>query len=222
MPTRGGVGQIHRDLGVLDAPGGAGVLALHPDRMRALLHIAGLVKDQDRAGVAEGVDDIVAQIVADRLGVPFRPRQQVLQPVRGGIAAVFGDRPAILAVQARDHPSHQLGGMAQRFVAGKTRRDPVDHRRELRPPPIRVYAMSRGDRGQFWMSSQTPNNAAVTAPTSADTPQHPQSRTTAAVLVRVRSTVFRVQIRVHHTRQERFSIARCSAVTSSRLCWVSV
>ena len=41
-------------------------------------------------------------------------------------------------------------------------------------------------------------------------------------LVRVGSTVFRVQIRVHHTRQERFSIARCSAVTSSRLCWVSM
>ena len=31
VPARGGVGQIHRDLGVLDPPGGAGVLALHPD-----------------------------------------------------------------------------------------------------------------------------------------------------------------------------------------------
>ena len=69
----GGVGQIHRDLGVLDAAGGAGVLALHPDRMHALLHVSGFVEDQDCAGVAEGVDDIIAQIVTDRVGVPFRP-----------------------------------------------------------------------------------------------------------------------------------------------------
>ena len=76
-----------------------------PTECDALLHVAGLVDHQDRAGVAEGVDDVVTQIIADRVGVPFRPRQQVLQPVGGGIAAVLGDRPAILAVQARDHPS---------------------------------------------------------------------------------------------------------------------
>ena len=105
VPAWGGVGQIHRDLGVLDAPGGAGVLALHPDRMHALLHVSGFIEDQYRVRVAEGVDDVVTQIVADRFGVPFRPRQQMLQPVGGGIAAVLGDRPAILAVQARDHPA---------------------------------------------------------------------------------------------------------------------
>ena len=32
-PRRRRVGQIHRDLGVLDPPGGAGVLALHSDRV---------------------------------------------------------------------------------------------------------------------------------------------------------------------------------------------
>ena len=37
---------------------------------------------QDRVGVAERVDDVVAQVVADRFGVPFRPRQQMLQPIR--------------------------------------------------------------------------------------------------------------------------------------------
>ena len=120
-----------------------------PTECSALLDVPGFVKDQDRVGVAEGVDDVVAQVVAHRFGVPFRPRQQMLQPVRRGIPAVFGDRPAILAVQARDHPKHQLGGMAQRLIPGESRRDPVDHRRELRPPPIRVYAVSRGDRGNF-------------------------------------------------------------------------
>ncbi|PHO24129.1 hypothetical protein B6F28_21205 [Mycobacterium tuberculosis variant bovis] len=60
---------------------------------------------------------------------------------------MLGDGPAILAVQARNHPGHEFTGMAQRLVPGETRRDPIQHRRELRLPPIRVYAMSRGDRG---------------------------------------------------------------------------
>ncbi len=149
VPAWGGIAQIHRDLGVLDAPGGAGVLALHPDRMRPLFHVAGFIEDQDGVEVAEGVNNIVTQVVTDRVSVPFRPRQQMLQAVGGGIATVLGNRPAILAVQARDHPGHQLAGMAQWFVTGKTRRDPVDHRRELGPPRLRVYAMSRGGRGNF-------------------------------------------------------------------------
>src|SRR6476619_202758 len=74
----------------------------------------------------------------------------MLQPVRGRITAVLGDRPAILAIQPRAHPEHQLGRMKQWLITGKTCREPISHRRELSPPPIRVYAMGRGDRGQFW------------------------------------------------------------------------
>src|SRR6476659_4107908 len=74
----------------------------------------------------------------------------MLQPVRGRIPAVLGDRPAILAILPRDHPAHQLGRMPQRLIPGKSLRDRNNHRRELSPPPIRVYAMGRGDRGQFW------------------------------------------------------------------------
>ena len=84
VPARGGIGQIHRDLGVLDPAGGAAVLALHPDTVDALLHVAGLVDHQDRAGIAEGVDDVLAQIIADLISVPAGAGQQVLQPVRGG------------------------------------------------------------------------------------------------------------------------------------------
>jgi hypothetical protein len=130
-------------------------------------------KDQDRAGVAEGVDDVVTQIIAHRLGVPFRPRQQMLQPVGRVIAAVLGDRPAILAVQPRDHPRHEFCGMPQRFVAGETRRDPINHRRELSPPPINVYAMSRGDRGQLWIRHKPitmPRSPPLPAQTRPTTP----------------------------------------------------
>ena len=165
------VGQVHRDLGVLDAPGGAGVLTLHADRIHALLQVAGFVNDENRAGVAEGVDDIVAQIIAHVLGVPFRPRQQVLQAIGSGLAAMLGDRPAILAIQARDHPEHQLAGMTQAVRSGR------NAARSGRSPPKTPSTTDQGLRYEprrprhIQMSSQTPNNAPVTAPTSADTPE---------------------------------------------------
>jgi hypothetical protein len=56
----GGVGQVDGDLRVLDAPGGAGVLALHPDRGGALLQIAGLIQHQHRARVAQPLDHVAA------------------------------------------------------------------------------------------------------------------------------------------------------------------
>jgi hypothetical protein len=100
VPAAGGIGQIHRDLGVLDAARGARILTLHPDTVAALLDIPSLVDHQDRARVAEGVDDVITQIIAHTIGVPTGPRQQVLQPIRRARATMLGDRPAILAVQS--------------------------------------------------------------------------------------------------------------------------
>ncbi len=181
VPTRGRIRQIHRHLGVLDAARGTAVLALHPDAVHALLDVTGLVDHQDRTRVTERIDDVIAQIVADIVGVPAGPCQQMLQPIGGGITAVLGDRPAILAVQARDHPGHEFTGTAQRFVPGETRRDPIQHRRELRLPPIRVYAMSRGDRG-ILRSCHKLRTMPRSPRLPAQTRQHQQSLSTAAVL----------------------------------------
>jgi hypothetical protein len=62
--------------------------------MGAFLQIAGLVRDQHRVGIAELLDHVVTQIVAQPVGVDAGPVQQVLYPVRTRIAGVFGDRPA--------------------------------------------------------------------------------------------------------------------------------
>src|SRR5262249_40875873 len=107
--------------------------------MHTLLDIAGLVKDENRVGVTERVGDIVAQVIADGVGVHFRTGQQMLQPVGSGTTTVFGDRPAILAVQARKQAEHHLASMAQWLRPSETRRDPAGHRRELSRPTIRVY-----------------------------------------------------------------------------------
>jgi len=99
MAAARSVGEEDRDLGVLDPSRGAGVLPLHPDRLLALLQIAGLVHHQHRARISEGVGDVAAQIIAHRVGVPLRTGQQMLQAVRGQVTAVLGDRPAVLAIQ---------------------------------------------------------------------------------------------------------------------------
>jgi len=111
VPPRRGVGQIHRELGVLDAAGGAGLLALHPDRRSALLHIPGLVDDQDAARSPEGLDHVPTQVITHRIGILRRTRQQVLQPIRRQITSLLGDRPAIL-------PTPDLHRHAERAIYG--------------------------------------------------------------------------------------------------------
>jgi hypothetical protein len=98
----GGVGEVDGDLGVLDAAGGAGVLALHPDRVGALLQIPGLINDQYRTRVAKVLDHVVAQVVADRVVVPAGPTQQVLHAIGGVVPGVLGDRPAVRPRQPRE------------------------------------------------------------------------------------------------------------------------
>jgi len=75
VPSRGGIGQIHRYLRVLDPARGATVLALHPDTVVALLDIAGLIDHQDRTRISERADDVVTQIIAHGVGIPASPPQ---------------------------------------------------------------------------------------------------------------------------------------------------
>ena len=123
--------------------------------------------------IAERVDDVVTQIIADRIGVPAGPRQQMLQSVRGGRTAVLGDGPAILAVQAQrpSQPSVRRHAAAVRSDEIAARCDPGPPRTPSATDQGLRYEPRRPRRIQ--MSSQTPNNAAVTALTSADTPGNP-------------------------------------------------
>jgi hypothetical protein len=100
--------KIDRDLGVLDPPGGAGVLALHPDGRVPLLHVAGLVDDEDGLLGAEVTDDVLAQIIADRVRVPLGPLQQMLHAVRSGLTGPLRDRPAVLARQIGQQSANEL------------------------------------------------------------------------------------------------------------------
>ena len=106
MPGIGGVHQVDGDLGVLDPPGGAGVLALAPNGSGALLEIPGLVHHQHRLGIAQMLHKVGADVIAQRVLIPHRPTKQVLHPIRAGVADVLGDRPAVLAWQVSQPVSY--------------------------------------------------------------------------------------------------------------------
>ena len=148
MPSIGGIDEIDGDLGVLNAAGGAGVLALHPCCSGALLQIAGLVNHQHRGGVAEVLDEVGAHVIADRVLIPHRPREQVLHPIRAGIPGVLGDRPAVLAGQVSQESEHEslgaLAGLYPAIPAG----DPAQQLIQGHLPSgrVNIYAVTGGHR----------------------------------------------------------------------------
>lgn len=76
----------------------------HPN---ALLHIACLVHDQHRLLVVQVLDDVLADIVTDGVGIPGGPAQQMLHAVRIRFPGPLRDRPAVLARQVREQAQHR-------------------------------------------------------------------------------------------------------------------
>jgi hypothetical protein len=80
--------------------------------------------------------------------VPQRPAQQVLHPIRAGIAGVLGDRPAVLAWQVGQQATHERPGPPPQIHPAKPTRDPTQQLvQQLLPPGgIYVYAVACGHR----------------------------------------------------------------------------
>ena len=135
-PFGASVGEEDAELAVVDLSGGARVLALHPHRGGALLEEPGLVGHQHSARVAQVLDYISAQVVADQIRVPVGGGQQPLHPIRGGLASVLGQLPAVLATHVAEQPA-QIGEHAPAWLcAGEPTRDPGVQRPKPRRPPL--------------------------------------------------------------------------------------
>ena len=83
--------------------------------------------------------DIGAHVVADPVVVPHRPTQQVLHPIRAGIAGMLGDRPAVLTWQLRQQPKHERPGPPAWLHPAEPARDPAQQLLQPRLPSGRVY-----------------------------------------------------------------------------------
>jgi hypothetical protein len=88
--------------------------------------------------VAEGLDDVGPEIVADDVGVPFGPAQQILNTVRVGVADLLGELPGVLPLD-RAEQSDEVGPDAiPRFAASEPRSDPTSDRVKFTAPITNV------------------------------------------------------------------------------------
>lgn len=71
-----------------------------PPPRHALLHKAGLVHHEDAVVGTEVVDGVGADIVAEGVGVPAVLSQQALHGTGSGVGDLFGQLPAVHALDA--------------------------------------------------------------------------------------------------------------------------
>jgi hypothetical protein len=95
--------------------------------MDAFLQIAGLVDHQNTLGVAEPVDHHLPHVVADGVGVPFRPVEQALHGVRAVMPGVFGQLPARLDLEVREQAGDELGRRPPCFDPGEPARETIEY-----------------------------------------------------------------------------------------------
>jgi hypothetical protein len=86
--------------------------------------------------VGEVVHHIAAQILPHRLGVPRRPRQQVLHPVRSGVTGLIRDRPTVRARQPGQQTEQERASPPARLDPAEPRPDQAHQLIEARPPAV--------------------------------------------------------------------------------------
>jgi hypothetical protein len=111
-----------------------------------LLQVAGLIHHQHRVLVAQMLDDKAADVITYCIGIPFGPRQQVLQSVGGRIPGMLSERPAVLARQLRQQPQHECPRPAPWFHPHEPPRDTAHQDLERLMPAAGIYAVTCGHR----------------------------------------------------------------------------
>src|SRR5674536_301485 len=92
------VGSKDADLAVRDLARGTSVLPRHSARRLALLEKAGLVDHEDRIGIRQMLDDIIADDIAQSIGIPITATQDRLLPPRARIASCLRPHPTGFAL----------------------------------------------------------------------------------------------------------------------------
>src|SRR3954468_11556820 len=93
------------------------------------------------------VDDVVAQVLTDPVGVPDRPGQQMLHAIRRGLAGMLGESPAVLARQVGQYPEQDPADPTPALDPGEPAGDPIGQLIDPGPPRGRSYPDTRGHRG---------------------------------------------------------------------------
>src|SRR4030095_9745579 len=90
--------------------------------------------DQHRPRIAEVLQDIAAQVIADLLGVPAGMVEQSLHPIWRRRAGVLAQLPAVLALDTGQQGTQERACSAADLHPVEPRRDPLAQRLQLGRP----------------------------------------------------------------------------------------
>src|SRR6516165_4849239 len=157
LAVAAGIGEKDPDLAVLDAPRSAGILALHAAGLITLFQEASFVEHQHRLLIAQMLDHISAQIVAHQLGLPMRPGQKVLHPVRRAVACHLSQLPAVLTLRRRQQATQICPRPPTWLDPPKARPDPLHYFLESLRPVLCIH----GDHPRYLLIPRLTQTPAV-------------------------------------------------------------
>jgi hypothetical protein len=82
------------------------------------------------------IDHKLTQVIAHPVGIPHRPPQQVLHPIRRRLTSMLSNRPAILARQVSQQSQDKCPNPSPRFDPA----EPTRHPSQKGSTPLSVVA----------------------------------------------------------------------------------
>ncbi|MGH8069198.1 MAG: hypothetical protein ACRERE_28980 [Candidatus Entotheonellia bacterium] len=97
--------------------------------------------------------DVEVRCVAHDVGVPVGPAQQVLEAIRGGLAADLGQLPAVLALDGTEQAPQRGHRPQARLGTGEMRTKPLLDVRQICCQPLHHGDLRLQRRGDRWCLS---------------------------------------------------------------------
>jgi len=117
------IGQKHPNLALFNTACCPTLWARHPGRMLAFFQASRLSDDQHGLRVPQRLSHLGPPIVAEGIGIPLRPSQQMRHPIRGALPMDCGQLPPVFALDRPQQTPKICPPSAPSFMAGKTWQD---------------------------------------------------------------------------------------------------
>jgi len=143
VPLAADVAQVDAHLAVVEFAQPAAPLALHADRLAALLGEGGGVEDEDRVGLAQLCAHLACQLIEQGLVVPVGLAEELLESLALAVVQV-GDALGVLAGQVGEQPLDVVPGVGT-LLGGEQRL--CERLQEGLQPAQRAAQQSGGDLG---------------------------------------------------------------------------
>src|SRR5271154_3721977 len=140
MTVARNVGSEDSDLAVRDLACGTSVLPRHSARRLALLEKAGLVDNEDRIVIRQMLDDIIADDIAQAIGIPIPAAEDRLLPPGPRIASCLRAHPTSFALLISEQTFQKQACIRRNALLPEQRTYPrLDLPKRRRPQRKRLF-----------------------------------------------------------------------------------